>query len=115
MAAVQTHDLITYVDTNATEWEEIGPGARRKTLVENPETGQRTRIVQWDPGYQVNYLDEHPHGEYIYILEGTFVDHNRASGPGTYIHQRPGSHHQPSTPDGCTFIVFIPGRRSDEG
>ncbi len=114
MAAVQTHDLITYVDTKALAWEEVAPGARRKTLFEDPATGQRTRLVQWDPGYRLSYVDQHPHGEYLYILEGTFVDQNQASGPGTYIHNRPGSEHQPHTPDGCTFLAFVPGSRTAE-
>ena len=81
----------------------------------------KTRKVQpsgvcgwcWDPGYHVAKFDHHQYGEYLYILEGTFVDQNQASGPGTYIHNRPGSEHQPHTPDGCTFLVFIPGKRSE--
>ena len=115
MAAVETRDLITYVDSNSLEWEEAAPGSRRKTLFENPETGQRTRLIQWDAGYQVAQLDQHAYGEYLFILAGTFVDQNQASGPGTYIHNRPGSAHQPHTPDGCTFLVMIPGSRADEG
>ena len=45
MSAIRTHDLITHVDTDALEWEEVGPGTE----------------------------------------------------------------HQPSTPDGCTFLVVVPG------
>ena len=113
MTAVKTHDLITYVDSHAVEWHEVAPGARRKELFTHPETGQRTVLVQWDAGYQVPKVDHHLYGEYLYILEGTFVDQNQASGPGTYIHNRPGSEHQPHTPDGCTFLVFVPGSRSE--
>ena len=113
MATATTHDLITYVDSNAVDWTESAPGSRRKTLFNDPETGQRTALVQWDPGYHVAKVDHHQYGEYLYILEGTFVDHNQASGPGTYIHNRPGSEHQPHTPDGCTFLVFIPGKRAE--
>ena len=113
MPAVATHDLITYVDSHAVPWQEVAPGARRKELFTNPETGQRTVLVQWDAGYQVPKVDHHLYGEYLYILAGTFVDQHQASGPGTYIHNRPGSAHQPHTPDGCTFLVFVPGSRSD--
>ena len=113
MAATVTHDLITYVDSQAIEWQEVVPGARRKVLFSNPETGQRTVLAQWDAGYQVPKVDNHQYGEYLYILEGTFVDQNQASGPGTYIHNRPGSSHQPHTPDGCTFLAFIPGSKSE--
>lgn len=114
MAIVVTHDLITYVDSNALEWQEAAPLSRRKELFSNPETGQRSVLVQWEPGYHAAKVDHHQYGEYLYILEGTFVDQNQSSGPGTYIHNRPGSWHQPHTPDGCTFLVFIPGARSDE-
>ena len=109
MSAIRTHDLITYVDTTTLEWEEVAPGARRKTLFEDPATGQRTRLVQWEAGYHVPYVDRHPNGEYIYVMSGTFVDQNGPSGPGTYIHYRPGTEHQPSTTDGCTFLVIVPG------
>lgn len=110
MAALELRDLIGYVDTETLEWEEIAPGARRKTLYNDPETGQRVRLVQWDAGYSLPVVDEHPHGEYLFILEGTFVDQNQASGAGTYIHNLPGSSHQPNTPDGVKFLAFIPGR-----
>ncbi|HEX2173597.1 MAG TPA: cupin domain-containing protein [Dehalococcoidia bacterium] len=111
MSATVSPDLIKYVDTSALEWEEAAPGSRRKTLFNDPVTGERTSLIQWDPGYHVANVDEHPYGEYLYILSGTFVDQNRTSGPGTYIHNRPGSSHQPHTPDGCTFLVIRPGKR----
>ena len=68
MTAVTTHDLITYVDSNAVDWQEVASGARRKELFQNPETGQRTVLVQWDAGYQVPKVDHHLYGEYLYIL-----------------------------------------------
>lgn len=109
MSAIDVRDLITYVDSSALDWEEVSPGARRKTLYQDPAAKRFVRLVQWDAGYRVPYLDEHAGGEYLYILDGTFVDHNRECGPGTYIHNLPGSSHQPSTPTGCTFLVFREG------
>lgn len=110
MPATETRDLITYVDSQALDWQETASGGWRKTLFSDPETGERTLLLRWPAGYQLSYSDQHEHGEYLYILEGTFVDHNRACGPGTYVHHRPGSSHQPHTPDGCTFLVFITGK-----
>ena len=112
MAAVRTLDLITYVDTDGLEWEEFAPGARRKTLFEDPATGQRTRLVEWEPGFHVPYVDRHPNGEYVYVLSGTFHDQNGRSGAGTYIHYLPGTEHQPWTEEGCTFLVIVPGSPS---
>lgn len=114
MATVETFDLITYVDSNSLEWQELRPKVRQKVLFQNPETGQKTLLIQVDPGYEAAPAPAHEWGEYVYILEGTFVDHNQASPAGTYIHNRPGSVHQPTSPEGATFIVFVPGSRADE-
>ncbi len=112
MTAGVTHHLITYVDSDVLDWEEVQPGVRQKLLFHNPDTGQKTSLVQFAAGYQAEPAPPHRWGEYIYVLAGTFVDHNQASGPGTYIHNRPGSVHQPASPDGCTLLVFVPGNRA---
>jgi anti-sigma factor ChrR (cupin superfamily) len=56
-------------------------------------------------------VDEHADDEYLYIVSGTFVDQHRASGTGTFVHNEPGSSHQPSSPDGCTFLAVTVARR----
>ena len=102
--------LMTYVDTAEAEWTQVEPGYRVLTLVNDREAGTRIVLVQYDAGYQLSRLDEHAHDEYLYVVSGTFVDQHQASGPGTFIHNRPGSSHQPSTPDGCTFLAVISRR-----
>ena len=104
-AAVEA--LMAYVDTANAEWTEIEPGYRRQTLVNDRASGTRIVLLQYDAGYELSRLDEHEHDEYLYILSGTFVDQNQASGPGTFIHNRPGSSHRPSSPDGCTFLAVV--------
>ncbi len=99
--------LMTYVHTASAQWTDLEPGYRRQTLVNDREAGTRIVLLQYDAGYELSYLDEHKHDEYLYILSGTFVDQNQASGPGTFIHNRPGSSHRPSSPDGCTFLAFV--------
>jgi anti-sigma factor ChrR (cupin superfamily) len=99
--------LMTYVDTTTAPWTEVEPGYRRMTLVNDRESGTRIVLLQYDAGYQLSHLDEHHHDEYLYVLSGTFVDQNQASTPGTFIHNRPGSSHQPSSPDGCTFLAVV--------
>ncbi len=99
--------LMTYVNTDAAEWTEVEPGYRRLGLVDDREAGTRIVLVHYDAGYQLSRLDEHEHDEYLYVVSGTFVDQHRASGPGTFIHNRPGSSHQPSSPDGCTFLAVV--------
>jgi anti-sigma factor ChrR (cupin superfamily) len=99
--------LMRYVDTAAADWTEVEPGYRRLPLVNDREAGTRIVLVHYDAGYQLSRLDEHEHDEYLYIVSGTFVDQNQASGPGTFIHNLPGSSHQPSSPDGCTFLAVV--------
>ena len=96
---------------NQADWQEFRPGSRRKVLHEDSGTGQLTILVQWDPGYRMGVVEHHEYDEHLYILAGTFVDEQRASGPGTYILNRAGSEHQASTPDGCTFLEVVPGRK----
>ena len=102
--------LMTYVDTTTADWTEVEPGYRRLVLVNDRDAGTRIVLVQYDAGYQLSVLDEHEHDEYLYVVSGTFVDQHQASGPGTFIHNRPGSSHQPSTPDGCTFLAVVTRR-----
>ncbi len=99
--------LMTYVDTVAADWTEVEPGYRRLPLVNDRDAGIRIVLVQYDAGYQLSALDEHAGDEYLYVVSGTFVDQHQASGPGTFIHNRPGSSHQPSSPDGCTFLAVV--------
>ena len=61
-------------------------------------------------------VDHHESDEIVFVLAGTFVQNNRASGPGTYIHHRAGSRtHQAHTPDGCTFLEIVTGQRARSG
>ncbi|MFT5530041.1 MAG: anti-sigma factor ChrR (cupin superfamily) [Candidatus Poriferisodalaceae bacterium] len=111
--ATTLHDLMRYVDTESVDWKPIDPGSRFRTLHSNKETGERILMVQWDAGYTLPFRDEHSYDEFIYILSGTFVDQHRSSGPGTFIQNEPGSWHQPTTPDGCTFMVVISPRHNE--
>lgn len=114
MSAVNVHDLITYVDSKSIEWQEIRPGARQKMLFHNPATGQKAFLVEFAPGYRSEPAPPHEWGEYVYVLEGVFEDEHQASPAGTYIHNAPGSIHQPRSAAGCTFFVYVPGSRADE-
>ena len=102
--------LMSYVDTTTADWYEVEPGYRVLRLVDDREAGTRIVLVQYDAGYRLSRLDEHAAHEYLYVVSGTFVDQNQASGPGTFIHNRPGSSHQPSSPDGCTFLAVVTRR-----
>ena len=107
--------LMSYIDSNSVEWFEYRPGSRWKILFEDPRTAQRAILVRWDPGYRMGQIDHHERDEIVYVLSGTFVQNGRSSGPGTYIHQRAGSRHRASTPDGCTFLEIVTGQPARRG
>ncbi len=109
MKSYNDRELISYADSKTVEWQEFRPGSRRKILREDTKTGQLTMLVQWDSGYRMAEVEHHKFDEHLYILEGTFIDHNRQSGPGTYICNKAGSEHQGYTVDGCTFIEIVSG------
>ncbi len=106
---------ITYVEPDATEWFEFRPGSRWQILFEDPSTGQRAVLVEWEPGYSMGAVDCHERDEVVFVLAGTFVQDGRACGPGTYIHHWAGSQHQASTPDGCKFLEIVTGHPERSG
>lgn len=110
MEESQNLELIIYADNNQFDWQQFRPGSRRKVLYEDAATGQLTMLVQWDAGYRMGIVEHHVWDEHLYILSGTFIDEQRASGPGTYILNRAGSSHQAYTPNGCVFLEMVPGR-----
>ena len=73
---------------------------------ENTESGHTTSFVKFAPGSSFP-AHQHPQGEEIYVLEGTFSDENGDYPAGTYIRNPPGSRHTPFTRDGCTLFVKL--------
>ena len=106
---------IEYVDSGSIGWREFRPGSRWKMLFEDPQSGQRAVLIQWEPGYEMAAVDHHERDEVVFVLSGTFVQDGRESGPGTYIHQFAGSSHQARTPDGCTFLEVVTGQAERDG
>jgi anti-sigma factor ChrR (cupin superfamily) len=103
---------MSYLAEADIEWEPQTPASRRKVL--RLDEDLYVAIVQWDAGFRLPGLDEHGGEEIVYVLQGTFTDQYRSSGPGTVIRGAPGSSHQPGTPDGVTFMVvrsLAPGER----
>ena len=112
MTHKQNPELITYVDSNRADWQEFRPGSRRKVLYEDSGTGQLTMLVQWESGYRMGVVERHEYDEHLYILAGTFVDEQRASGPGTYILNRPARSTKPTRPMDALFSKScLDGRR----
>ena len=73
---------------------------------ENKESGHVTSIVKYIPGAAFPEHN-HPKGEEIFVLEGTFSDKNGDYSEGTYIRNPPGSSHSPFSKNGCTLLVKL--------
>lgn len=102
------------VDTREMEWvESPRAGVWRKPLArEDAERGHATSIVRYDPGSHFHAHD-HPQGEEILVLEGTFSDETGDFPAGTYFRNPEGFRHAPFSEPGCVILVklhqFQPG------
>ncbi len=99
----------TVVDTQALSWS-ASPGAqvwrKRVHLVGPPESGQVTSVVRYEPGARFPEHD-HPEGEEILVLEGTFSDHRGDWPAGSYLLNPEGFSHAPWSEEGCTLFVKL--------
>lgn len=96
------------IDTNARDWQASpAAGVWRKPLArQDAERGHATSIVRYEPGSSFAEHD-HPLGEEILVLAGTFSDHTGDYGAGTYFRNPPGFKHAPFSQEGCTILVKL--------
>lgn len=105
------------INANLSEWV-ASPlsGVWRKPLArEDAERGHATSIVRYDAGARFSRHD-HPLGEEIFVLEGTFSDETGDYPAGTYFRNPEGFLHAPFSQEGCVLLVklhqFQPDDRS---
>ena len=102
------------IATHQSEWlASPMPGVWRKLLArEEAEGGHATSIVRYDPGSSFK-RHEHPGGEEILVLDGTFSDQTGDYPAGTYFRNPEGFSHAPFSEPGCVLFVklhqFQPG------
>ena len=82
-------------------------GVWRKPLArEDAERGHATSIVRYEAGASFSAHD-HPLGEEILVLEGTFSDESGDYPAGTYFRNPEGFRHAPFSKDGCIILVKL--------
>lgn len=79
---------------------------KRLHLVGSPEAGQVTSVVRYDPTASFPAHD-HPHGEEILVLAGTFSDERGDWPTGTYLLSPEGFRHAPFSKPGCVLFVKL--------
>ena len=97
------------VAVNAMEWQASPSGTvwrKRVHLVGGVESGQVTSVVRYRPNatYPVH---DHPDGEEIFVLQGTFSDEHGDWQAGTYLLNPEGFRHAPFSQDGCVLLVKL--------
>lgn len=82
-------------------------GVWRKPLArEEAERGHATSIVRYEPGARFSPHD-HPKGEEILVLEGTFSDESGDYPAGSYFRNPEGFRHGPFSEEGCIILVKL--------
>ena len=82
-------------------------GVWRKPLArEDVERGHATSIVRYEAGARFSEHD-HPLGEEILVLEGTFSDQTGDYKAGTYFRNPEGFRHAPFSEEGCVILVKL--------
>lgn len=94
------------------EWRDVEgypEGIHERILSNDPDTGDVSRLLYFEPGVETTEVLEHPFWEEVYIAKGYLVDKTRNATftEGMYACRPPGMKHGPySTPEGCvTFEV----------
>jgi len=103
------------INTSEQPWVESPmAGVWRKPLArEDAERGHATSIVKYEAGASFSTHD-HPLGEEILVLEGTFSDETGDYNAGTYFRNPEGFRHAPFSKDGCTLLVKLHQFQADD-
>ncbi len=97
------------VETAGLEWQPSPSGTvwrKRLHLVGGVESGQVTSIVRYEPNSRFSAHD-HPEGEEILVLRGTFQDEHGGWPAGTYLLNPEGFRHAPFSDEGCELFVKL--------
>jgi anti-sigma factor ChrR (cupin superfamily) len=97
------------IDTGALDWQPSpSPTVWRKRLYLDgaAEEGVVTSIVRYDADSAFPAHD-HPDGEEIFVLDGTFSDEHGDYPAGTYLLNPEGHRHAPFSKGGCVIFVKL--------
>jgi anti-sigma factor ChrR (cupin superfamily) len=97
------------MNTATMDWQPSPSGSvwrKRVHLVGEPESGQVTSLVRYEPGATFPVHD-HPDGEEILVLEGVFSDEHGDWPAGTFLLNPEGFRHAPFSREGCRLFVKL--------
>lgn len=92
--------------TSELDWQACGaPGFSIKPLLEDPEAGVRSWLMQVEAG-AFSDLHAHEEIEQIYVIEGSFYDQEKRYGPGDFIVRAAGAMHTAGSETGAVVLLF---------
>jgi hypothetical protein len=96
------------IDTDQLPWlASPQAGVERRMLDRlGGEKARATSLVRYAPA-SAYPAHQHPGGEEILVLSGTFVDGGVPHPAGSYLRNPPGSAHQPASPEGAVIFVKL--------
>jgi anti-sigma factor ChrR (cupin superfamily) len=100
LAIVHTDELEWQPSPSPTVWR------KRLELRGDDELGRVTSVVRYDRDSTFP-LHDHPEGEEILVLSGTFSDDRGDFPAGTFILNPPGFNHAPHSREGCVLFVKL--------
>ena len=87
----------------------LSPGISERVLAHDPETGDVSRVLYWEPGTETADVLTHDFWEESVILQGSLYDAGRESlyTAGMYACRPPGMQHGPwRSEEGCVMFEF---------
>ena len=105
---------LEFQDTSAQPWQPVSgavPGIWERILSRDPQSGDYTRLMKFDPGVDSssNGVLVHDHWEEIYILQGSFTDLRlgQTFHAGDYACRPPGMPHGPWRSDEGIVMIEV--------
>ncbi len=93
-----------FADSNAIEWNEMGPGVSMKQL--GVANGRLIAMFKFDPGY-AGGTHEHGDAEFTYVIDGSIVSNGVPMGAGHAYAAEAGTTHSEFRSDAGATVVSV--------
>ena len=96
------------VPSHQQQWVASPQGGVERVMLDRvgAEKARATSLVRYLPGATFP-AHQHPGGEEILVLSGTFADEHASYPEGWYLRNPPGSGHRPASPEGALIFVKL--------
>jgi anti-sigma factor ChrR (cupin superfamily) len=95
---------IVMINTKEKQFNQMDEGLEELPLYENPETGERVKLLRLGPA-KAELRQSYAAGAEFFVIEGAFEDENGAYAKGFWLRLPPGSEHKMRSERGC--LVFM--------